>query len=405
MSEGFVITDFGAEAGSSALQTEYIQRALDMCREHGGTVIIPKGRFYTGSLRMWSDTTLYLQSGAQLIGSDDCDDYEVYEVPEGVELRTDIEMIPNYFEYRQWGEYRRAIVSVYGGKNISVIGEEGSLIDGNDCADPNGEEGYRGPHGFMITNVENLTLRGYTAANCGNFMHQVDNCQNIVMENVTCLGGSDGIHLHCCKHIRIENCRFRTGDDCVAGINMEDLTVRNCEMNSSCDIFRMGGSHFLIENCHMSGPGEYPHRVTVMPNRGTPAVKDKKNALSGEQGRHNLEGVFLLFASPAFPADEPYHDIVFRNCTIENSDIFMWYEADDAFLQRGAYLSDVTLENVKISGLKGASRVKACQKVPLTVVMKNVSASFREGATDTVLFDGRDENTELVTVNATAHDE
>ncbi len=397
MNDRFIITDFGVEADSADLQTEKIQRVFDMCRANGGTVVVPKGRFLTGGLRMWSDTTLYLESGAQLTGSDICEDYEVFDIPEGVELRTDMEMIPRQYENRPWQEYRRAIISVYGGRNITVIGEKDSFIDGDDCTDPNGEEGYRGPHGFMITNVENLTLQGYTIANCGNFMHQIDNCKNITMKNVTCLGGSDGIHLHCCKNILIEDCIFRTGDDCVAGINMENLTVRNCEMNTSCDIFRAGGSHFLIENCHMYGPGEYPHRKTVVQGRGTDAVRDKKNTLPKEQGRHNLEGIFLHFASQTFPSKEPYHDVVFRNCTIENPEFFMWYEPDTAPLQSGAYLKDITLENVAFTGVNRASMVRANAENPLTVTMKNVTASFRNG--NVSLFDGKDENTKLIENN------
>lgn len=396
MSSRFILTDFGVESNSKELQTKKIQRVFDMCRENGGTVVVPEGRFLTGGLRMWLDTTLYLESGAQLIGSGVCEDYEVFDVPEGVELRTDMEMIPQQYKDRPWKEYRRAIISVYGGKNITVIGEEGSLIDGDDCTDPNGEEGYRGPHGFMITNVDNVTLSGYTIANCGNFMHQIDNCRNITMKNVTCLGGSDGVHLHCCKNISIEDCVFRTGDDCIAGINMENLTVRNCELNTSCDIFRTGGSHFLIENCRMYGPGEYPHRKTVVQNRGTEAVRDKKNTLPKEQGRHNLEGVFLNFASMSYPSSEPYHDIVFRNCLIENPEFFMWYEPDIAPLQTGAYLRDITLENVVFKGVNKTSSVKANGKNPLTVTMKNVSVSFRDGAENGTLFDGKDENTKLI---------
>lgn len=396
MKDRFILTDFGVEADICELQTEKIQRVFDMCRDSGGTVVIPKGRYLTGGIRMWSDTTLYLESGAHLLGSDRCEDYEVFDVLDGVELRTDMEMIPRQYENRPWKEYRRAIISVYGGKNITVIGEKDSLIDGDDCADPDGEEGFRGPHGFMITNVEYLTLRGYTISDCGNFMHQIDNCRNIVMENVTCLGGSDGVHLHCCRNIRIEDCVFRTGDDCIAGINMENLTVRNCELNTSCDIFRAGGSHFLIENCRMYGPGEYPHRKTVVQNRGTESVRDKSNTLPKEQGRHNLEGVFLHFASPNYPSAEPYHDIVFRNCVIENPEFFLWYEPDTAPLQSGAYLKDITLENVVFRGVNKTSPVKACEKEPLSVTMKNVSVSFREEAEGDRLFDGRDKNTKLI---------
>lgn len=398
MNNRYVITDYGVEKNSPELQTDELQSVFDLCRENGGTVVIPCGEFRTAGLRMWSGTTLYLESGAKLFGSEECDDYEIFDIPEGVELRTDMEMISRYYNDRPWAAYRRAIISVYGGKDIAVIGEEGSLIDGCDCTDPDGEEGYRGPHGLMITNVENLTLSGYTIANCGNFMHQIDNCRNITIKNVTCLGGSDGAHLHCCKNILIEDCEFRTGDDCIAGINMENLTVRNCNLNTSCDIFRAGGSHILVENCRMSGPGEYPHRMTVVQNRGTALVKDKSNTLPKECGRHNLYGVYLHFASSNYPADEPYHDIVFKNCTVENPEYFLNYEADNGPLQTGAYLADITLENVTFTGVKKASSVRAPKAVPLTVTLKNVTASFREGADTDSLFDGKDENTHITIV-------
>lgn len=36
------------------------------------------------------------------------------------------------------------------------------------------------------------------------------------MRNVSCLGGSDGVHLYCSSDILIENCDMQTGDDCMA---------------------------------------------------------------------------------------------------------------------------------------------------------------------------------------------
>ena len=41
------ITDYGVTPDSTALQTAKIQAVLDLCPEGGGTVIIPRGRFYT----------------------------------------------------------------------------------------------------------------------------------------------------------------------------------------------------------------------------------------------------------------------------------------------------------------------------------------------------------------------
>lgn len=393
--DSYVVTDYGVQEGTKTLQTEALQSVLDLCRESGGTVVIPKGKFYTGGLRMWSDTTLYLESGACLTGSDYSEDYAVFEVPEGVELRTDMELITQYYDNRPWETYRRAIISVYGGKNISIIGEKGSLIDGNDCCDPQGEEGYRGPHGIFITNVENLTLQGYEIANCGNFMHQIDNCKNITMKNVTCTGGSDGVHLHHCDNTLIEDCVLHTGDDCIAGINMTNLTVRGCDLNTSCDVFRAGGTNVLVENCRMWGPGIYPHRMTVVQNRGTELVRDKANTLPRECGRHNLINVWVHFASTNFPSVEPYHNIVFKNCKIENADHFLEYIADHPPLQDGAHLSEMTLENVKFTGLLAPSIVRASAVEPLNITLKNVSVTSRVGEKGSV-FDGSDPNTKII---------
>ncbi|MBR2913331.1 MAG: right-handed parallel beta-helix repeat-containing protein, partial [Oscillospiraceae bacterium] len=260
----------------------------------------------------------------------------------------------------------------YGGRNIRIIGGKDSLIDGDDCTDPNGEEGYRGPHGIFITNVENIEFEGYTIANCGNFMHQIDNCKNITMRHVTCIGGSDGIHLHCCVHTLIEDCVFHTGDDCIAGINMEDLVVRRCEMNTSCDVFRAGGTDILVEDCRMWGPGIYPHGMTVVQNRGTELVRDKKNRLPRECGRHNLICVLVHFASIHHPNPEPYKNVVFRNCTVENADKFLIYAPEYTVIMQGTSLAEMTLENVTFTGLKEPSHIKVPEGENLSIRLKNV---------------------------------
>lgn len=387
------LTDYGVKADAPELQTEAIQKVFDLCRAEGGTVVIPRGRFRTGGLRMWSDMTLYLESGAVLQGSDVCEDYPVFDVPEGVELRTDMELITQYY-VNPWPEYRRAILSVYGGKNISIIGEPDSHVNGSDCCDPNGEEGYRGPHGIFLTNVDGVTLRGYSIEDCGNFMHQIDNCRNLTVKNVICAGGSDGFHLHFCVHTLIEDCVFTTGDDTVAGINVEDLTVRRCSFNTSCQVFRMGGSHILVEDCHVKGPGIYPHRMTIVPNKHTDAVRDRRNDLPREAGRHNTLFFWLHFASTNFPS-APYHDVVIRNCELENVDCLMHYMADHGTLESGTYLKEIRFENLRATGLKATSELSVKAAQPLSVTLKNVEASFAPDAKSTALFDPAAENVTL----------
>ncbi|MBO5928154.1 MAG: hypothetical protein J6Q32_04820 [Clostridia bacterium] len=375
----FLLTDYGVVPNIEEYQTKEIQAVLDLCKENGGTVIIPKGRYKIASLRLYSNTTLYLKSGAELLASDVCEDYKVYDIPKGVELRTDMELITQYYNNKPWETYRRAIISVYGGENIKIIGEEGSLIDGDDCADPNGEEGYRGPHGIFITNVKNIYLEGYTISNCGNFMHQIDNCENIVMKNVKCIGASDGTHMHFCNHMLIEDCIFHTGDDCIAGINMRDLVVRRCDINTSCHAFRVGCYGALVEDCKIWGPGIYPHRMSIVQNRGTELVRKKSNTLPITEGRHDLLCVWLHFASTNFPNEVPYDNIVFRNCKVENSGILIRYASDTPPLEAGTRLKDITFENIEITGMRFKSYVSAPEDEPITIKLKNVTALGENG--------------------------
>ena len=375
----YIITEHGVREHCSELQTKDIQRVLDLCRESGGTVVIPAGEFCVASLRMWSNTTLLLRDGARLIGSEECGDYEVYEVPAGVELRTDMELISQYYDMTHpggpWAEYRRAMISAYGEHDLAIIGEGDATIDGRHCYDADGEEGYRGPHGVFFTNCENVEFRGYTIANSGNFMQQLDNCRHTRMTDVRCLAGSDGIHLHCCTDTLVEKCTFITGDDCIAGINIRDLVVRDCEINSSCNATRMGGVGILFERCHIYGPGYYPHRKTVVLGKG--------KELPREAGRHNMLALVDYFASENFPDSEPSHDIVFRDCLIENIDRILNYRANTPPLQRGTLLAELKLENVEFRGLAHASWVEGSPDTPLRVVIKHV----RCDTPDTVLSD------------------
>ena len=379
------LDDYGVMPDREYLQTEAIQNDFDLCKENGGTVIFPKGTYLISGLLLHSHTEVYLESGAILLGSKLCSDYKVFDVPENVQLRTDIEMIPQYFGFKKRDEYRRAMFSAYGEEDITITGEPGSVIDGRNCYDAQGEEGYRGPHGIFLSNCRNIALKGYTIQHSGNFMHQLDACSDITMADVTCLGGSDGIHLHCCENTEIERCVFRTGDDCIAGINIRDLHINNCVLNSSCQAFRIGGVGILAENCHIYGPGYYPHRVTV--------VKSENDILPREAGRHNLVSMIIFFASETFPAKEYSHNIVFRNMIVENAGHILEYTANCSDnLQAGDLLKELTFENVRFTGLEKSSRVHGSKEVPLNIRLKNVTAEFLTGSSS--LFDP--ESTDII---------
>ena len=74
----FSILDYGATTDGT-LCTSAIQRAIDACfLAGGGEVVIPAGVFHTGGIRLRSNITLHLLSGAVLKGSRNPEDYFGY---------------------------------------------------------------------------------------------------------------------------------------------------------------------------------------------------------------------------------------------------------------------------------------------------------------------------------------
>ncbi len=70
------VTDkkYGAVGDGKTLNTVALQKALDDCTEND-VVIIPKGEFLSGALDVKSNTEIYLESGAVILGSKNESDY------------------------------------------------------------------------------------------------------------------------------------------------------------------------------------------------------------------------------------------------------------------------------------------------------------------------------------------
>lgn len=68
------ILDFGAVEGGTVNCRPQIQEAIDCCAKTGGRVVVPAGRFLSGSLRLRSEVELHLEHGAVLVSSLDSED-------------------------------------------------------------------------------------------------------------------------------------------------------------------------------------------------------------------------------------------------------------------------------------------------------------------------------------------
>src|SRR5688500_651372 len=73
----FIVREFGAFGDSKTLDTAALNKAVDACAAAGGgRVLVPPGKYLTGTVRLRSNVTLELQAGAEIVGTLDLDHYE-----------------------------------------------------------------------------------------------------------------------------------------------------------------------------------------------------------------------------------------------------------------------------------------------------------------------------------------
>lgn len=384
MSKIYNIKDFGAKV-CDRLQTEFIQSAIDKCFiEGGGTVVIPKGIFKTGTVRIRSNVHLHLESGAILEGSHNPEDYFSYLNDELEPIETTEELINrlkgrSVYPFSRWSN---AIIRACGAKNISITGEKGSYINGVDCYDEQGEEGYRGPHAISFHNCENIYLEGYTIMNSANWAHNICVSQNITAKNLTVYGGHDGFDARTCDNILIEDCEFRTGDDAIAGFDNNDVIIRNCILDCSCSALRFGGNNILVENCHSYSPGSFGHRYTLTKEQ------QKLSAPTDEKCRHNMLTSFLYYCDFRAEIRKTPGDILIRNCIFENPDSLFKLEFDGEHVWCcNRSLSSITFENCRVTGVREPIHIHGDENEPLNIKLKEVSITTNEEFSDLPVID------------------
>lgn len=311
------------------LMTDSIQSAIDRCAAAGeGTVRFKEGIYLTGGIQLKSKVKLHLEKGVILQGSDKYTDYN-----------------------------NDAFVF---GKDISDISIEGEgIIDGVDCYNPKGEEGFRGPHCIKLNNCSNIKIEGITIKNSANWAINCRDCSHGIVTNVTILGGHDGLHTRFCNDFEVGGCDFRTGDDSFAGNDNRDFVISDCMINTSCNGFRMGCYNLTVRQCKIWGPGEYSHKI---------------------QKRNNMLSAFVHFS----PKDETPQltsgNWMIEDITVDNVDQFYVYNFRDGLWQTGQPVTSVSFKNIKATGVLGAFNIIGDTDRKFSMKVENSSYSFREGA-------------------------
>lgn len=323
-----------------ALYTQTIQAAIDAVAEKGGgTVTLSGGTYLCGGLRLKSNVTLRLKEGAVLKGSS------------------------NYLDYGS-GEWSDALIKGEDLTNIRVVGK--GIIDGVDCRNPKGEEGFRGPHGILLSGCKDIVIRDITLKRTGNYAILSRNSRDAEIHKVTFFGGHDGIHAQDCRGFRIHDCNIRTGDDCIAGCDNIDFKIVDCRINSSCNGFRFGCDRLLVRGCRIWGPGEYEHQVS-----------DRQNMLSA----------FVHFAPRDRDPNLPSDRWLIEDVKIDNVGFVYGYDIEKGLWQTGQPAKRLHFKNIRATDIEKPVRVLGDPSLLFELTLENSTIALREDCLDQPVLD------------------
>jgi polygalacturonase len=278
------IQDFGAIPGQ--LSTKAIQTAVDKCYENGGgMVLVPAGRYITGTIELKTNVNLHLEQGAILEGSKNLDDYISSFRKHGIIFCLDAQQVSitgqgmidaqgtSFYDTEQNHTYPEF-------DKQKIRQKENYMPDGIFYTD--GPIERKASPGMTITfyHCSTVVLKDITIKDTPIWAVRFAYCDDVLVAGVSIYNNlmvpnSDGIHCTVSRNIKMSDCDIRAGDDAfiVTGFPLEEntpgydhkkqlrykygnksiyaenVTVNNCSFQSRSAGIRIGYGQHPIRNC------------------------------------------------------------------------------------------------------------------------------------------------------------
>jgi polygalacturonase len=295
----FLITKYGARPDGAADSTSALRQAIAACgAAGGGRVVVPEGRFLTGPLHLKSGVNLHLLEGATLLFAQDPKAYlpAVHTRWEGMEC---MGYSPLIYAHNQrniaitgkgtldgqagaasWWPWKGR--KEYGWKqgDPHQAAARDRLIDACERDVPVAERIFADASSLRPQFVQpyrcaNILIEGVTIVNSPMWEINPVLCSNVTVKNVTVNShgpNNDGCNPESSRDVLIENCRFNTGDDCIAiksgrnrdgrrlNVASENILIVGCEMKDGHGGVTVGSEvsggvrNVFAENCRMDSP-------------------------------------------------------------------------------------------------------------------------------------------------------
>lgn len=245
----FNILDFGAVADGSTKNTQAFQKTIKACSEnHGGVVLVPSGKWFTGPIHLKSNINFHITKGAEIIFSSDTADYTplVFSRWEGTGLYNFSPLIYANGEKHiaitgkgslngQGQEWTKKYVRMPWRNNpesslerLRAMGEQQVPVEKRRFGWMKDDILY--PSFVHLINCKNILLEDFTINKGPYWTVHPTYSENIIIRNIRVetygQANGDGINPDACKNVLIENCVLNTGDDAITLKSGRDLEGR-----------------------------------------------------------------------------------------------------------------------------------------------------------------------------------
>lgn len=244
---GFInVCDYGVVGDGETNNTQAIVKVIEMAEKRGGgTIYFPPGDYVTGTIELKDNMTLYLDSGATILGSADPADYPMITK----------DMLPGYNR-----EGHSGLVKAFKAKNVTITGR--GTLDGRGYNWWNNPENQFRPRAVQPILCENVLIEGITILNSAMWTVHPICCNNVTIDGISIKNpwnspNTDGINPESCSNVHISNSTIDVGDDCLtlkSGTEDDDLQKQHpCENIVVTNCTMLNGHGGVVLGSEMSG--------------------------------------------------------------------------------------------------------------------------------------------------------
>jgi polygalacturonase len=397
----YLVTDFGAVADGTTVNTKSIQAAIDKCASSGGgVVVIPKGTFLSGAIFLKQGVNLLVEKDGVLKGTTNIDDYPTIQT--------------------RWEGTEEPWTSAF----INADGVTGLVISGEGTIDGSGEEwlqknpyrrpppGAAGaappppspealrmrrgrPRLIGIQNSKNVRIADLNLHNQAIWCLFILYSEDVLAENLRItaehnIPSSDGIDIDSSRHVRVNNVYIDVNDDCISiksgkdadGLRVnrpaEDIVIENSHFAYGHGGVAMGSEtsggirNVLVRNCVSDSGNWAPIRFKTQPSRSgvveNITYRDMKLHETRQAFEFNLEWRMVPPIAPPAKVLPVVRNVKIINVSGDVESVGVIHGLADSPIR------NITFENCKIAARKGF-KIEHARNVDL----KGLSLDVKEG--------------------------